>query len=96
MANLLMIIAAGVFGAGIVVGIVIVVSIGIRREEGRFLETQRLREERFFRTGEIEPGYLLESAPDGLTWGARRTTGLWIRRRPSTAAHTSDQDLLIP
>jgi hypothetical protein len=96
MANLLMIIAAGVFGAGIVVGVVVAVSAGIRREERRFLEVQRLREERFFRTGEIEPGYLPEAPPDGLTWGARRMTGLWIRRRPTTPSPTAGEDLLIP
>ena len=96
MANLLLIIAAGVFAAGIAVGIVVVVSIGIRREERRFLQMQRLREERFFRTGETEQGYLPEAAPDALSWGARRMTGLWIRRSPAAESRAAGEDLLIP
>ena len=93
MITLLTITGTGAFG--IAVGIVAVVSIGVKREERRFRALQRLREERFFRTGEIDPAYLPQDAPDGLTWGARRMTGVWVRRQPTVAAQAADEDLLM-
>jgi hypothetical protein len=93
MANALVIIAAGVFAAGIAVGIIVVVSIGIHREERRFREVQRSREEHFFQTGEMHPGFMPEDAPDHLTWGARRLMNLHIRRRSPIAP--KGQDLLV-
>ncbi len=95
MANALLIIALGVFAAGAVAGVIVVVSIGIRREERRFRELQRLREERFFQTGEVATSFLPEDAPDHLTGGARLLTGLWVRRRPQVAGQTADRDLFI-
>jgi hypothetical protein len=95
MVNLIMIIVAGVFAAGIGVGTIAVVSVGIQREERRFRELQRLREEHFFQTGEVLPGYVPVDAPDHVAWGARRVTGLWVRRWPTVAGQTADEDLLI-
>jgi hypothetical protein len=94
MTNALVIIAAGVFAAGIAVGFIVVVSMGIHREERRFREVQRRREQQFFQTGEVQTGFVPEDAPDHLTWGARRLTNLYVRRQQPVAAH--DQDLLVP
>jgi hypothetical protein len=93
MANALVIIAAGVFAAGITVGFIVVVSMGIHREERRFREVQRQRERLFLETGEIPTGFLPEAAPDHLTWGARRVTQLHIRRQRASAPQ--DRDLLV-
>jgi hypothetical protein len=93
MANALVIIAAGVFAAGIAVGVIAVVSIGIRREERRFRQRQRIREERFLQTGEAQEGFMTQDAPDHVTWGARRLTNLYVRRPPVAAPQ--DPDLLV-
>lgn len=93
MANALVIIAAGLFAAGIAVGFIVVVSMGIHREERRFRELQRQRERQFFATGEVQTGFLPEDAPDHLTWGARRVLQLNIRRQPADAPQ--DHDLLV-
>jgi hypothetical protein len=93
MANVLVIIAAGVFAAGIAVGVIAVVSIGIRREERRFRQRQRLREEQFFLTGGAPEGFMTQDAPDHVTWGARRLTNLYVRRSPMT--EPQDPDLLV-
>lgn len=90
-----MIIAAGVFAAGIGVGVIVVVSAGIHREERRFLEIQRRREEQFFQTGEVVSGFMPEDAPDRVTWGARRLMNLHIRRQPAGAVLTAEHDLLV-
>lgn len=93
MANALVIIAAGVFAAGIAVGFIVVVSMGVHREERRFREFRRQREQQFFATGEMQTGFMPEDAPDHLTWGARRVLQLNIRRQRASAPQ--DQDLLV-
>jgi len=93
MANALVIIAAGVFAAGIAVGFIVVVSMGVHREERRFRELRRQREQQFFATGEMQAGFMPEDAPDHLTWGARRVMQLHIRRHVPTTPQ--DQDLLV-
>lgn len=95
MIDAITIIALGIFIAGIAVGVIAVVTLGIRREERQFREAQRLREERFFQTGEIHPGYIPVEAPDHLTSGARRLTGLWVHREPTIVDQAPNQDLPI-
>jgi hypothetical protein len=76
------IIAAGIFIMGAVLGLVIVVSIGIRHEEFLFREDRRYREEEGTWPGPDEPKEFFSAVPPGLVChGARALTGLWIRRR---------------
>lgn len=92
------IIIFAIFVAGITIGYLTVVTIGVKREERRFREIQRRREEIFFQTGEVQPGYFVPEDPqDRVTWGARWATGLWVRRqltlRPQDQDQDQDQDL---
>ena len=59
--------AIAVFLAGVVAGIVVMVSIGIRREERDFL-----------RTGLVS---MTRRAPDRFSGGARSLTGLYVGQR---------------
>ena len=67
MADTLAAIAIVVFVAGIIVGVIVIVSIGIQREERDFL-----------RTGLIS---MTRRAPDRASGGARSLTGLYVGRR---------------
>jgi hypothetical protein len=84
MAGIVFIAAAGIFAIGIVVGIVAVVSHGIHREEKRFQQERRFREDHGIWAGPDTPGYFLaEQAPDGVSVTARRLNGLYVRHLPS-------------
>ena len=74
MADMVITIAAAVFLAGIVMGVVIIVCVGIRREERDFL-----------RTGLVS---MTRRAPGLFSGGARSLTGLYVGQRtdPEPAA----------
>jgi len=75
------IIVAAIFIMGAAVGLVAVVSIGIRHEEFLFREERRYREEQGNWPGPDGPNQFLSAVPAGLVChGARALTGLWIRR----------------
>jgi hypothetical protein len=88
MADIIVIIAAGIFAAGVVAGIIAVISIGIHREERRFRIQQDLS-----LGGEMADVHLPQEAPDRVTGGARRLMGLYVRRQPASAP--IDQQLLV-
>ena len=84
----IIVIVTAIFILGAAVGLVTVVSIGIRHEELLFREERRHREEERRRreaqgswTGPDEPGhYFSAEPPNRVCHGARAATGLWIRR----------------
>jgi len=75
------IIAIGLFVMGAAIGLVAVVSIGIRHEESLFRERRRLAEEESAFLGWPVPyqGFM-DTAPDLVSHGARALTGLRVRR----------------
>jgi hypothetical protein len=75
------IIVAAIFIMGAAVGLVIVVSIGIRHEELLFQEERHYRQEQGNWQGPDGPSQYFSAVPPGLvSRGARALTGLWIRR----------------
>jgi hypothetical protein len=82
MADAIILSAIAVFLAGVVAGIVVIVSIGIRREERDFL-----------RTGLVS---MTRRAPDRFSGGARSLTGLYVgRRTDSRPAAVRYEDTLV-
>ena len=82
MADTLAVIAIVVFAAGIIVGAIVIVSIGIRREERDFL-----------RTGLIS---MTRRAPDRVSGGARSLTGLYVGQRTDSRPPAARyQDTLV-
>ena len=82
MADTLAAIAIVVFAAGIVVGVIVIVSIGIWREERNFL-----------RTGLIS---MTRRAPSRVSDGARSLTGLYVgQRTDSQPAAVSYEDTRV-
>jgi hypothetical protein len=78
------IIAVGIFVLGAAIGLVVVVSIGIRHEERLFRERRRLAEEESVFLGRPVPYQgLMDTAPDLVSHGARALTGLRLRRARS-------------
>jgi hypothetical protein len=80
MSGIIVIAAAGIFVIGVGVGIVLMVSHGIHREQRRLDEARRYREERGIWDA---PEYFLRDAPDGVSYAARRLNGLYVRRPPT-------------
>jgi hypothetical protein len=81
MATIDFIIAAAIFIMGAALGLVAVVSIGIRREERLFREDRLYQQEQGNWPGPGGPGQFFTAVPPGLVChGARALTGLWIRR----------------
>jgi hypothetical protein len=81
----LIIIAVAVLAMGAALGVVAVVSIGIRREERLFRQHRSFLQEQGMWLGPDGPDHFLpEQAPDGVSQGARALTGLWIRRDRGT------------
>lgn len=75
------IIVAAIFIMGAAVGLVAVVSIGIRHEELLFREERRHREAQGNWPGPDGPDQFFSAVPPSLAChGARALTGLWIRR----------------
>ena len=76
--------AVGIFAVGIVVGIIVVVSHGIRQEEQRFQEMRRFQEEHGIWDSLEGPGhYLPEQTAGGTSLVARRLNGLYVRHVPA-------------
>ena len=75
MSGIIFIAAAGIFAIGVGVGIVLMVSHGIHREQRRFDEARRYREEQGIWDASEAPEYFLSDAPDGVSNAARRLNG---------------------
>jgi len=75
------IIAVAILALGAALGLVAVVSLGIRHEESLFRERRRLAEEESILLGRAVPyrGFM-DAAPDLVSHGARALTGLRVRR----------------
>lgn len=72
--------AVAIFIMGAAVGLVALVSIGIRHEELLFREERRYREEQGTWPGPDGPTQFFSAVPPSLVChGARGLTGLWIR-----------------
>jgi hypothetical protein len=81
MATIAFTIAAGIFIMGAAVGLVVVVSIGVRHEELLFREERHHREAQGNWPGPDGPNQFFSAEPPSLVChGARALTGLWIRR----------------
>jgi hypothetical protein len=87
MSGIIFIAAAGIFVIGVGVGIILMVSHGIHREQRRFDEDRRYREEHGIWTG---AGYFLPEAPDGVSNAARRLNGLYVRHFSDIHGHDTD------
>jgi hypothetical protein len=84
MTSIALIAALGIFAVGVVVGIVAMVSHGVRREQRRYEEERRYREELGIWDPDAAGGYFLaEHAPDAVSHAARRLNGLYVRRVPA-------------
>ncbi len=76
------VIAATIFIAGIVAGVIAVVTIGVRREERDFARTGRVS--------------LTRQAPGRASLAGRLVTGLYVSQRDEVpAAPALEQDLLV-
>ena len=81
MAAIDVIIVAAIFIMGAVVGLVVVVSIGVRHEELLFREERRYHQGQGNWPGPDGPNEFFSAVAPGLVChGARALTGLWIRR----------------
>jgi len=81
MAATAVIIAAAIFIMGAAVGLVAVVSIGVRHEELLFREERLYREAQGDWPGPDGPNQFFSAVPPSVvSHGARALTGLWIRR----------------
>jgi hypothetical protein len=91
MTGLILITAAGALALGVLFGIVFMTTRGIRREQKRYEEARRFREERGLWDDPEARGYFLpEEAPDGVSFAARRLNGLYVRRLPDVPRHDAD------
>jgi hypothetical protein len=80
----IIIIAIGILVLGAAIGLVAVVSIGIRHEESLFRERRRLAEEESIFLGRpVSYQGLMDTAPGLVSHGARALTGLRLRRARS-------------
>lgn len=81
MAAIDLIVVAAIFIMGAAVGLVVVVSIGVRHEELLFREERSYREAQANWPGPDGPSQFFSAIPPGpVCHGARALTGLWIRR----------------
>src|SRR5215831_19350558 len=82
--EILLIAATGIFAIGIVVGIIMVVSHGIRQEERRFQEWRRFQEEHgIWDSPDAPTHFLAEEVSDRFSLAARRLNGLYVRHVPA-------------
>ena len=97
MSGIVLIAAAGVFAMGIAVGIVAVVSYGIRREQTRFRRERQYRDEHGIPVGPEWPEYFLTvEGLDAVSRGARWLNGLYIRRLPAATRDDAHSDFDAP
>jgi hypothetical protein len=74
----------GIFVIGATVGVIAVVSVGIRREERRFLRERRFREEHgIWGSPELPIHYLAERPHDAVSSVSRSLNGLYVRHPQS-------------
>ena len=91
MATIVLIAAIGIFAIGVFVGIVAMVSHGIHREQQRYEEARRYRQDYGIWDGSDSPGrFITDEAPDGVSLVARSFNGLYVRR---PAAHRTNPEL---
>ena len=91
MAGLILITAAGALAVGIIVGVIIMTTRGIKREQKLYEEARRFREEHGVWDDPDARGYFLpDEAPDGLSFAARRLNGLYVRRFPNVHRHDAE------
>ena len=89
--------AVGIFIIGIVTGIVVLVSIGIRREEQEVSARElasSAEEHGIWGSPDAPEHYLLEQAPDGLSSVSRTLNGLHVRHVPIRARRNAGEDLV--
>ena len=86
-AEFITVVAVAIFIMGAAIGLVAVVSVGIRHEERLFRERRQLAEEESLMLGQ-PVSYLgvTYSAPGQVSHGARALTGLAVRRPRSAAS----------
>ena len=88
--------ALGIFVVGIVSGIVVLVSIGIRREERRFQEQRRFQEEHGIWDSPQGPDhYLPEQVSGRASMAARRLNGLYVRHVPGHSRQDAEFGTLV-
>jgi len=76
--------AIGIFAIGVVIGVIAMVRHGIHREQRRFDEARRYREEQgIWDDPDAERHFLPDEAPDGVSMIARGVNGLYVRRLPT-------------
>lgn len=84
MVGIAFIAAVGIFVIGIVSGIVVLVSIGIRREERRFQGERRFLEEHgIWGSPDAPDHYIHENAADAVSSVGRSVNGLYVRHLPA-------------
>ena len=87
--------ALGIFVVGIVSGIVVLVSIGIRREERRFQEQRRFQEEHgIWGSPDGLDHYITENAADAVSSVGRSVNGLYVRHVPARVQRDLSQGVL--
>ena len=80
-AEFIIVVAVAIFIMGAAIGLVVVVSIGIRHEESLFRERRRLAEEESLMLGRpVSYQGFTDTAPGLVSHGARAQTGLRLRR----------------
>jgi len=91
MTGLILITAAGALAVGITVGIVFMTTRGIKREQKRYEEARRFREEHgIWDDTDTRGHFLLAEAPDGLSFAARSLNGLYVRRLPHAPRYDAE------
>jgi hypothetical protein len=89
--DILLIAGIGIFAVGIVVGIIMVVSHGIRQEERRFQEWRRFQEEHGIWDSPDAPSHFLaEGVSDRVSLAARRLNGLYVRHVPAVSRQDAE------
>jgi hypothetical protein len=83
MAEVVLITAVGIFAVGVVVGIIFMVCHGVRREQRRYEEARRFRQEHgIWNKPDAQGHFLSDEAADGVSMIARGVNGLYVRRPP--------------
>ena len=95
MIGMALIAAIGIFAVGIVVGIIVVVSHGIRQEEQRFKEWRRFQEEHgIWGSPDGLDHYITENAADAVSSVGRSVNGLYVRHLPARVQRDLSQGVL--